>query len=86
MSCNCKTKKNAEKIIKTIEDIDKSSRRDYVRGNKNLRRIFFKIITMLVYLVFFILLIVFLVPSCLYLIFSKKAITIKPFKLFKNGK
>lgn len=86
MACNCKAKKDSEKIIKTIEEIDKSSRKDYVRGSKTLRKIAFDAISIFVYISYFILLTILIGPLIIYMACSKKPLTIKPFKLLNNGK
>lgn len=86
MGCNCKTKKNTEKIIKTVEDINKSTSKNYKTGNKTVLKIAFNTLSVIVYILFGILFILGIIPTFLYMIISGKSITINKPKFMSDGK
>jgi hypothetical protein len=84
MGCNCKTKKKVDKLIKSQEEINRSSSKNYVKGNKTLRKIFFNSLSLIIYTVFTLSFVIFIIPIFLYMIVSRKGLVIRPYKLFKN--
>lgn len=83
--CNCKGKKNVDKLIKNIEDINKSSSVNKSKGNKTIIKIIFNTVKVIVYFLLGILVVIGAVPILLYILFNKKQIVIKLPKLIKNG-
>lgn len=73
--CNCKAKKNADKLIKNVEDINKSSSKNYVSDNYT-KKIIFNMLKVLIYVICSILLIIFFIPIVFYILISKKQIKI----------
>jgi hypothetical protein len=81
--CNCKAKKNANNLIKSIEEINKSSSVDYVR-NRKLKKYIFDISKIILYTVGIFSSIILIIPFLIFLIFNKKQITIKLPRLKTN--
>ena len=84
MGCNCKAKIDTDKLVKTIEDINKSKSRNYINGNKFLMKSAFKSLSVLVYVIFGILIAISIIPFSIYAIITKKTFTIRPNKIFKT--
>jgi len=82
--CNCKAKKDVNKLIKNIEDINKSSSRNHVSKNNSAFKIIFLILKVLVYMVLSLSMVLLIIPGLIYMIITKKNIKIKLFS--KNVK
>lgn len=82
--CNCKAKKDVNKLIKNIEDINKSSSRNHVSKNNSAFKIIFLILKVLIYMVLSLLMVLLIIPGLIYMIITKKNIKIKLFS--KNAK
>jgi len=83
--CNCKAKKDINKLVKTIDDINLSSSKNHIRKANFINKIIIEILKYLIYFILFTLLSIFIVPIILFIIlFSvilKKTIKIKmPFQ------
>lgn len=85
MGCNCKTKKNVDKIIKTVEELDNSKSKDYVRVNKSAMKVVFNMISIIVYALFGLMFILFILPAILYMAITNKPIKINLKKFIVNG-
>lgn len=86
MGCNCKTKQNTDKLIKTIEELDNSKSKDYVAGNKTALKSFFSMLSLSVYLFYFLAYIVLIIPIFIYMVVGRKSIKIKAIKFIKDEK
>lgn len=86
MGCNCKAKKDSNKLIKTIEEINKSKSRSYIKGDKLLLKSAFKSLSILIYFIFSILCLIFLIPLIIYVLITKKTFTIKSNKFLRYVK
>lgn len=86
MGCNCKAKKNVDKLIKNVDEINKSSSKDYRNKNKTLKKVIVEILKFIVYSCFCLSLIIGIIPLFLYMILTKKTVKLKiPFKNKLNG-
>lgn len=86
MGCNCKAKNNVDKLIKNVDEINKSSSKDYRSKNKTLKKIIVEILKIIVYTCFCLSLIVGIIPLFTYMLFTKKSVKLKiPFKNKLNG-
>lgn len=86
MGCNCKAKNNVDKLIKNVDEINKSSSKDYRGKNKTLKKIIVEILKIIVYTCFFLFLIVGIIPLFIYILLTKNPIKLKiPFKNKLNG-
>lgn len=74
---SCKPKRDADSLIKNIEDINKSTSVNYVKGNKTLKKYIFNILKLITYIIGFILVGIIILPILIYIIFSKKQIKFK---------
>lgn len=82
--CNCKAKKNANKLINNINEINKSKSRDY---KKRKDKLYINFLKYTIYIVFIVILSISIFPLIIYLLITKKSITLKlPFKNNKNGR
>lgn len=82
--CNCKAKKDVNKLIKNIEDINKSSSRNHVSKKNSAFKIIFLILKVLIYVVLSLSMVILIIPGLIYMIITKKNIKIKLFS--KNVK
>lgn len=82
--CNCKAKKDINRLIKNIEDINKSSSRNHISKNNNAFKIIFLILKVLIYMGLSLLMVLLIIPGLIYMVTTKKNIKIKLFN--KNVK
>lgn len=86
MGCNCKAKKNVDNLIKNVDEINKSSSKDYRRKNKTTRKLIVEVLKYTVYGIFCLSLIVGIIPMFIYMAITKKSVKLQiPFKKTLNG-
>lgn len=85
MGCNCKTKKNTDKLIKKVEELDNSKSKDHVRMNRSVMKVLYNIISVAVYVLFGIIFTISFVLIIPYMAITGKSIKINPMKLLTNG-
>jgi hypothetical protein len=84
--CNCKAKENVNNLIKSVDDINKSSSKNHISKKNTKINIIVKIIKIIFYTFALLFLIVGIIPIIIYASISKKPITLKiPFINKKNG-
>lgn len=84
MGCNCKAKKDSEKIIRTVEEMNKTKSVSLNNRNKLLMKTAFKSLSILIYGIFGMLFATFFIPFMIYAIITKRTFTIRASKKTYN--
>lgn len=86
MGCNCKTREKTSKLIKNVEDINKSSSKNYTNRNRNLNKIIIQTLKMFLYSICYLILVITIIPILLYGLLGKKIVIKIPLKKILHGK
>lgn len=83
--CGCKAKQDVNKLIKNIEDINKSSSVDFTGGENKTKKNIFNILKIIIYTFGLIIAVIFFIPLLIYIIFSKNRIIKLPRLRYNNN-